>query len=110
MVPGHSMARRYFPPTRRSTSAAGQVKPSGHHHFFSWSGSVKASKTRSGWALRVRSMTSCLVGLADRTSTAVRVSGIRFLLDRWFGLVGKMGLETVEAVRPFGVGATEPVV
>src|ERR1700693_4599134 len=111
MEPGHSIASRYAPPTRRSTSAAGQVNPLGHHHFVSCSGSVKASKTRSGEALKVRSMTSCLVGVADRTSTAVRVSGIGVLLcDGCFGWGGEMGLEKVEAVGPFGVRAAEPVV
>src|SRR5437660_4154841 len=103
------MASRYVPPTRRSTSAAGQTNPLGHHHVFSWSGSVKASKTRSGEAFRVRSTTSCLVGVAVRTSTAARVSGILVLLGNGcFGLGGEMGLETVEAVGPFGVSAPEP--
>src|SRR5579863_717168 len=111
MEPGHSIARRYVPPTWRSTSAAGQVKPLGHHHCLSCSGSVNASKTRSGEALRVRSMTSCLVGIADRTSTATRVSGIGVLLLRGCcSLGGKMCVETVEAVGPFRMGAAEPVV
>src|SRR5580700_4689694 len=111
MKSGHSIAILYVPPTRRSTSAAGQEKPLGHHHCLSCSGSVKASKTRSGEAFNVRSMTSCLVGIADRTSTAVRVSGIVVLLiDGCFGLGGKMSIETVEAVGPLDVRATEPVV
>src|ERR1700683_3836517 len=111
MKSGHSIAILYVPPTRRSTSAAAQVKPLGHHHFLSCSGSVKASKTRSGEAFRVRSMTSCLVGIADRTSTAARVSGIGVrLLHGCIGLVGKMCLESVEAVGPLDVRATKPVV
>src|ERR1700719_3075823 len=105
MKSGHSIASRYVPPTRRSTSAAGQVKPLGHHHFFSWFGSVKASKTRSGEAFRVRSMTSCFVGVADRTSTAVRLSDTVVLLRKgclWLG--SEMGLQAIQAVGPFGVG------
>src|SRR5947209_20268097 len=59
----------------------------------------------------VRSMTSCLAGVAERTSRAAGVSGMGLLLESgWFGVGGEMGLEPVEAVGPLGVGGAQPVV
>src|SRR5262249_3515657 len=111
---GHSIARRYVPPTRRSTSAAGQGKPFGPPPLLSCSGSGKGAETCSGEAWNIRSMTSCPAGVAVRRSTDARVSGMVALLVWRVVLVSEMGVEmgveTVEAVGPFGVGAAEPIV
>src|SRR5207244_6664022 len=52
------MHQRYFPPTRRSISHAGDVKPFGPHQRMTCSGSVQPYQTSSRGASKTRSTMS----------------------------------------------------
>src|SRR6202042_143167 len=48
------MQKRNFPPTRKSISQAGQLKPFGPHHCIAYFGSVQAFQTNSRGASKTR--------------------------------------------------------
>src|SRR5438270_4642301 len=73
--PGVLMQKRNFPPTRKSISQAGQVKPFGPHHCITYFGSVHAFQTNS------RGASKTLVTTIRSTSFTVFfvISGLLFL-------------------------------
>src|SRR5664279_991142 len=60
---GVLMQQRNFPPTRKSISQKGAVKPSGPHHCITYSGSVHAFQTNSRGASKILVITIRSVSL-----------------------------------------------
>src|SRR5438477_5952734 len=96
---GVLMQKRNFPPTRKSISQAGQVKPFGPHHCITYFGSVHAFQTNS------RGASKTLVTTIRSTSFTVFfvISGLLFL-----HLIYNC-IQFVEALFPESAIANRPV-
>src|SRR5881409_3525496 len=62
---GVLMQQRNFPPTRKSISQNGEVKPSGPHHCMTYFGSVHAFQTNSRGASKTLVITIRSISLTD---------------------------------------------
>src|ERR1700723_4565106 len=95
---GALMLRRNFPPTRKSISQKGAVKPFGPHHCFTYFGSVHAFQTNS------RGASKTLVTTIRSVSLAVLfvISDLRFfhLIHNHIQLVAALFPESAIADRP----------
>src|ERR1700744_615251 len=95
---GDFMQQRNFPPTRKSISQTGAVKPFGPHHCMTYFGSVHAFQTNS------RGASKTLVTIIRSTSLTVfsAISGLLFLhlMDNYFQLVETLFPESAIANRP----------
>src|SRR6202044_3478659 len=72
---GVFMQRRDFPPTRKSISQAGQLKPFGPHHCITYFGSVHAFQTNSRGASKTLVTTIRSISLTLFSA----ISGLLFL-------------------------------
>src|SRR5688572_29632087 len=105
---GVRMQARYFPPTRRSIFAAGDVKSFGPHQRMKCSGSVHAFQTSSGGASKMRVIsTSTVPGLLLvvilfllRTFTAIVLLLLLLLLLLLPLQFLEIVIEAVEALLP----------
>src|SRR5580698_3960956 len=92
------MLRRNFPPTRKSISQAGQLKPFGPHHCITYFGSVQAFQTNS------RGASKSLVTTIRSISFAVFfvISGLLFLhlIYDYFQFVEALFPESAIVKRP----------
>src|ERR1700733_10979245 len=93
------MQQRSFPPTRKSISQTGAVKPFGPHHCMMYFGSVHAFQTSSRGASKTR------VTSIRSTSLSVffAISGLLFLhlIYNYFQFVEALFPEPAIADRPF---------
>src|ERR1700722_3274771 len=96
---------RHAPPTRRSTSQTGFVKPFGPHQRARCAGSVHTLNTISGGASKTRSMTSSL-SAALAAGLMLAFSAMFFLLAFQFV---QIIVQTVEALLPEAAIASHPI-
>src|SRR5271156_2504715 len=96
---GIFMQRRDFPPTRKSISQAGQVKPFGPHHCITYFGSVHAFQTNSRGASKTLVTTIRSVSL----TVFCVISHLRFfhLIYNHIQLVETLFPESAIAKGPF---------
>src|SRR5580765_3530194 len=89
------MQQRNFPPTRKSISQKGAVKPFGPHHCITYCGSVHAFQTSSRGASKTLVTTI-------RSISFSAISGLLFfhLIDNTFQLVEALFPEPAIADRP----------
>src|SRR5579871_2113999 len=82
---GAFMQQRSFPPTRKSISQAGEVKPFGPHHCMMYFGSVHAFQTNSRGASKTLVITIRSISL----TVFCVISDLLFLhlIDNYFQLV-----------------------
>src|SRR6202020_208724 len=95
---GILMQKRNFPPTRKSISQAGQLKPFGPHHCITYFGSVQAFQTNSRGASKTRVIVIRSVSL----TVFCVISDLRFfhLPHNLFQLVETLFPEPAIAKRP----------
>src|SRR5271156_6790950 len=95
---GIFMQRRDFPPTRKSISQAGQVKPFGPHHCITYFGSVHAFQTNSRGASKTLVTTIRSVSL----TVFCVISDLLFLhlIYNYIQLVETLFPESAIAKRP----------
>src|SRR5579862_5461636 len=95
---GAFMQQRSFPPTRKSISQKGAVKPFGPHHCITYFGSVHAFQTSSRGASKTRVIIIRSVSLA----VLLVISGLRFfhLIYDHFQFVQTLFPESAIADRP----------
>src|ERR1700704_6338195 len=93
------MQKRNFPPTRKSISQAGQLKPFGPHHCITYFGSVHAFQTNSRRASKTLVTTIRSVSL----TVFCVISGLLFL-----NLIYNC-IQFVEALFPESALANRPV-
>src|SRR5580698_2622639 len=95
---GAFMQQRSFPPTRKSISQTGAVKPFGPHHCMMYFGSVHAFQTSSRGASRTRVTTIRSTSL----SVFFAISGLLFLhlIDNYIQFVEALFPESAIADRP----------
>src|SRR5579871_2141142 len=95
---GVLMLRRNFPPTRKSISQAGQLKPFGPHHCITYFGSVHAFQTNSRGASKTLVTTIRSVSL----TVFFVISDLRFfhLIHNHIQLVETLFPESAIANRP----------
>src|SRR5580698_2061947 len=98
------MLRRNFPPTRKSISQAGQLKPFGPHHCITYFGSVHAFQTNS------RGASKTLVTTIRSVSFTVLfvISGLLFLHLIFLHLLYNY-IQFVEALFPESAIVKRPV-
>src|SRR5437762_8343917 len=92
------MQKRNFPPTRKSISQAGQLKPFGPHHCITYFGSVHAFQTNSRGASKTRVTTIRSVSF----TVFFVISDLRFfhLIHNYIQLVETLFPESAIANRP----------
>src|SRR6516162_7597628 len=95
---GDFMQHRNFPPTRKSISQKGAVKPSGPHHCITYFGSVHASHTNARGASKILVTTIRSVSL----TVLFTISDLRFfhLIHNHIQLVETLFPESAIANRP----------
>src|SRR5580658_5100909 len=95
---GVLMQQRNFPPTRKSISQKGEVKPFGPHHCITYFGSVHAFQTNARGASKTRVITIRSVSLA----VFFAISGLLFfhLIHHHFQLIETLFPESAIANRP----------
>src|SRR6266545_904692 len=112
---GDCIASKYFPTSRKSISAAGEVKPFGPHQRRAITGSVQAFQTSSRGASKARSImstrSSAVVGASVRSAIPVLLlrdlAAVFLLLLLQFLQVG---VQAIEAFLPIAAIALEPLV
>src|SRR5205807_7967094 len=92
------MQKRNFPPTRKSISQAGQLKPFGPHHCITYFGSVHAFQTNS----RGASKTLVITIRSFSLTVFFVISGLRLfhLIHNHIQLVETLFPESAIANRP----------
>src|SRR5580704_5003861 len=92
------MHQRNFPPTRKSISQAGQLKPFGPHHCITYFGSVHAFQTNA----RGASNTLVITIRSFSLTVLFVISGLRFfhLIHNHIQLVETLFPESAIANRP----------
>src|SRR5580658_4701398 len=95
---GILMQQRNFPPTRKSISQAGQLKPFGPHHCITYFGSVHAFQTNSRGASKTLVTTIRSISLTASSA----ISGLLFLhlIDNYFQFVEALFPESAIAKGP----------
>src|SRR6202166_5105388 len=95
---GVLMQQRNFPPTRKSISQAGQLKPFGPHHCITYFGSVHAFQPNSRGASKTLVTTIRSISL----TVFFVISDLRFfhLIHNHFQLVEALFPESAIATRP----------
>src|SRR5579871_6134011 len=101
---GDFMQSNNFPPTRKSTSQAGQLKPFGPHHCMMYFGSVHAFQTSSRGASKILVITIRSVSCA----VLFVISGLRFLHLIFLHLIYNR-IQFVETLFPESAIPNRPV-
>src|SRR6202161_2898680 len=95
---GDFMQQRNFPPTRKSISQTGAVKPFGPHHCITYFGSVHAFQTNSRGASKTRVTT--IRSISFTVFSAISGPLFLHLIDNYFQFVEALFPESAIAHRP----------